>query len=198
MSVQYSEELPYAFVVRPDDLKKLVELLKCIGKVEVRADCEDKITRKFNTVKDLSDYENSNSKKIRRIHLSARSEDDYSKSATIYFGSYFGWWIVSITINGREDVVSRLKGDILEVLSGMRPWYSWIACANLFTIFAVGFCVLLSIFFISILLEWIPVSDSPSSTSNSVKASATVFLTVLATSLVLWDLTNSAVSCFQS
>ena len=122
MSVNYSEELSQAFIVGPDELKKLIELLqKRIGEVTIRVDCIDKIERKFSTVKELIDYENPKSKRIRRIHLSARS-DNYSKSATIVFrGSFFMG--VSINVNGREDVVSRLKEDILDIVTGMRPWY---------------------------------------------------------------------------
>ena len=89
MDVHYSDELKQAFIVRQGDLKRLIELLqKRIGKVDIGIDCVDKIEREFNTVKELIAYENSKSKRIRRIHLSARS-DNYSKSATIVFHNSF-------------------------------------------------------------------------------------------------------------
>ena len=125
MDVRYSDHLEHAFVVSPDHLKKLVELLqKRIGKVNISADCADKIERKFNTVKDLIAYENSKSKRIRRIRLGARS-DDYSKSATIVFrDSFYVGSGISIDVTGREDVVSRLKEEILDVVTGIRSWYN--------------------------------------------------------------------------
>ena len=127
MNVNYSEELPQAFVVGPDELKKLVELLqKRIGEVSISADCIDKIQRKFSTVKELIDYENSKLKRICRIYLSAQS-DDYSKSATIAFrdsSSFSGG--VSLSITAREDVVLRLKDKILDIVEGTRQWYNLI------------------------------------------------------------------------
>ena len=84
MNVNYSDELPQAFVVGPDELKKLVELLeKRIGEVSISADCIDKIQREFTTVKDLIDYENPKSKRICRIYLTAG--EGFEKSATIAF-----------------------------------------------------------------------------------------------------------------
>lgn len=127
MNVNYSEELSQAFVVGPDELKKLVELLqKRIGKVSISADCIDKIQREFSTVKELIDYENPKSKRICRIYLSARSED-YSKSSTIAFrdSSFSGG--VSLSITAREDVVLRLKDKMLDIVAGTRPWYNPLA-----------------------------------------------------------------------
>ena len=125
MSVNYFEELSQAFVVGPEELKKLVEpLQKHIGKISISTDCMDNIQREFSTVKELIDYENPKSKRIRRIYLSARS-DDYLKSATIAFrdsSSFSGG--VSLSITAREDIVLRLKDKILDIVEGTRPWYN--------------------------------------------------------------------------
>ena len=124
MNVNYSEELSQAFVVGPDELKKLVELLeKRIGTVSISADCIDNIQREFTTVKDLIDYENPKSKMICRIYLSA--SEDFGKSATIAFrdsSSFSGG--VSLSITAREDVVLRLKDKIFDIVAGTRPWYN--------------------------------------------------------------------------
>lgn len=187
MDVRYSEELSQAFVVSPTDLKKLVELLqKRIGKVDISADCIDKIEREFDTIKDLIAYENSKSKRICRIHLSARS-DNYSKSAAIVFRDP-SWLIsgVSINVNGREDVVSRLKEEIRDIVAGMRPWYDVFARIDLGTIISIGFLILLVVLSIFILFEWIPVSDSTSSDSDNAKGSAFSIVFLVITSLGLW------------
>ena len=124
MNVNYSETLSQAFVVGPDELKKLVELLqKQIGEVSISADCIDNIQREFTTVKDLIDYENPKSKRICRIYLSAREGSE--KSATIAFrdsSSLSGG--VSLSITAREDVVLRLKDKILDIVEGTRRWYN--------------------------------------------------------------------------
>lgn len=152
MNVNYSEELSQAFVVGPDELKKLVELLqKRIGKVSISADCIDKIQREFTTVKDLIDYENPKSKRICRIYLDAR--EGFEKSATIAFrDSSSSGEGISLSISAREDVVLRLKDKILDVISGMFPWYSPIGQIKLMS--PVGFTLYLlavPLFFILIL-----------------------------------------------
>lgn len=187
MNVRYSEELKQAFVVGPNDFKKLVELLqKRIGKVDISVNCVDEIERKFNTVKEVIDYENPKPKEIRRIHLSTQS-DDYSKSASIVFRDSRWYNLgVSINVNGREDVVSRLREEIYDIAVGMRPWYNLIASVNLAKLYVIGICLLLSILSISVLFEWVPVSDSPSSDSNTVKESAFQILFPLVTGLCLW------------
>ena len=84
MNAHYSKHLSHAFVVGPDELKKFVGLLQeRIGKVDICAYCADGFSREFKAVKDLIAYENPKSKDIRRIHLSAHS-DDYKKSALDY------------------------------------------------------------------------------------------------------------------
>ena len=167
MNVHYSDELKQAFVVRPDHLKKVELFQKHIGKVYISTDCVDKIKREFETVEDLIGYENPKSKRINRLHLRARSNDD-SKSATIVFRAPL-WFQepVSIDVTGREDVVSILKEQVLDVLSGMCPWYSRIARADLPTIFFIVWLIPFFIFQISVWFKWIPVSDPPPSASSS-------------------------------
>lgn len=163
MNVRYSKELSHAFVVGPNGLKKLVGLFQNrIGEVEISTDCADDFSREFKTLKDLIAYENPKPKEIQRISLRARS-DDYSKSITIVFRE--SSWLssgISIDINGREDVVSRLKEEILDIIAGMHPWYRvmyhinfinpvWIVLGILLV---VGF--LFSFFILLLALGWVP------------------------------------------
>ena len=143
MNVHYSKELSHAFVVSPDGLKKLVELLqKRIGKVDISANCADDLSRECKTLKDLIDYENPKPKEINSIHLRARS-DDYSKSITIVFRKFPRFSSgISIDANGREDVVSRLKEDILDIVAGMRQWYSVMHRVNFFYVFFISWLIL--------------------------------------------------------
>ena len=174
MNVNYSEELSQAFVVEPDELKKLVELLqKHIGEVSISADCIDKIQREFTTIKDLIDYENPKSKRICRIYLSAR--ESFKKSATIAFrdSSSFSEG-VSLSITAREDVVLRLKDKVLDVISGMFPWYSPIGRIKLmspigFTLYLLGaFLFFVLILFLSFKLKLIPNLNEESQINSEV------------------------------
>jgi hypothetical protein len=59
LDAHYSFELPHAFVVGPDELKKLARLLSDrIGNLDIRADCADDVSRDFMTANDLIAYEN--------------------------------------------------------------------------------------------------------------------------------------------
>ena len=167
MDVHYSNVLKQAFIVSPDHLKKLVELLqKRIGKVNIRISCVDNIEREFNTVKDLVAYENSKSKRIRSICLRARS-DNYSKSTIIVFREssrlISGIWI---DVTAREDVVSRLKEKVLDVLAGTRPWYDLIHRINFRIVLGSAWEIVFFMWFLSVIcvltlkFKWVPLSDS--------------------------------------
>lgn len=117
MDAHYSIELPHAFVVGPDAVKKLVALLnERIGGVAITVDCSDGITRDFTSVRELLAYENPKAKEIRRIRLRAHS-DDYSKNASIDL-SGIRWRGISLDFNAREDVVSRLRSSTLDLIAG--------------------------------------------------------------------------------
>lgn len=78
-----------------------------------------------------------------------------------------------ISIIGHEDVVLRLKEEVLDRLSGMRPWYSWIASIKRRTKLTIVFSIPWLIFLIAIYFEWIPVSDS--AVPDSVKKKIYIF-----------------------
>lgn len=181
MNVNYSEELSQAFVVGPNELKKLVELLqKRIGKVSISADCIDKIQREFTTVKDLIDYENPQSKRICRIYLSAR--EGFEKSATIAFrdsSSFSGG--VSLSITAREDVVLRLKDKMLDIVEGTRPWYNLLARSDLATpsglIFYFLFFLVVSVLSTFIAFKFGLISNSKEETEFEDQLGAFISLT---------------------
>ena len=85
MNVHYSKELPQAFVIGSSELQEIVSLFReYIGAVSIRVKCSDDFSRDFETVKELIAYRNPKSKEIRRIYLTA-SSDDYKKSGAITF-----------------------------------------------------------------------------------------------------------------
>lgn len=124
MESSYSRELPYPFVVGPDELKKLERLLtNKIAAPKIWADCADDVQRSFKSVADLTKYENTRPKAISRVRLSSRT-DRFDKSASITLSGLrppIGG--ISIAIEGRDDVVCRLRDEILGVLDATQPWY---------------------------------------------------------------------------
>lgn len=126
MNVHYSKEIPQAFVIGSPELQEVVALFeKHIGKVDVRVKCSDDFSRDFDTLKELIAYRNPKSKEIRRIHLTARS-DDHKKSAAIAFVDST-WSGILIDFKGPEDTVFILKEETLDIIAGIRPWYNVIS-----------------------------------------------------------------------
>jgi len=127
--MQASTSLDYwqCMIFSDSTIKKLWTLLdERIGQVSASASCSDKTTRTFTKAKDLIDYENSASKRIQSVDIKARSSID--KRASINIGSSF-FASVSVSIEADEQVVSRLRADIDEILEGAKAWYayaSWI------------------------------------------------------------------------
>lgn len=166
MESHFSVELPQAFVVGPDELKKLAALLgDRIGIVEIRIDCADDASRKFACVRDLVAYENPKTKEIRHIHLSARS-DDLSKHATIDL-SGSRWRGISLDFTARDDVVSRLKTDTLEIIAGMRPWYSIMHHIDFVSVGFFACCLVWVALCAVVAFKFLPVTDSNNSTPSA-------------------------------
>lgn len=117
----------HAFVVTAAYVEKCWGLLAArIGPVDAVAHSVDNIQRPFDTAKKLAAYENTRDREIKRLALTARS-DDHSKSARVTFGGYVP---ITASIEGPELVVTRLRDDISDVLAGTKAWYSWIARVN--------------------------------------------------------------------
>jgi hypothetical protein len=170
VDAHYSVELPQAFVAGEDDLKKLVDLLADrIGNLEIRADCADEVARTFKTVKELAEFENAQGKEIRRLHVSARS-DDFKKRATIDM-SGLRWQGISLAFDAREDVVSRLRTDVLDLIGGMRPWYTVLHRVDFASVAFLAYFLLWFGLLIVVAFRWVPV-DSPKQQNPSSEALA--------------------------
>src|SRR5262245_15378019 len=159
VDAHYSVELPQAFVVGEDELKKLADLLSDrIGNLEIRADSADDVARTFKTVKELAALENAKGKEIRRLHISARS-DDFKKRATIDL-SGSRWRGISLDFEARDDVVSRLRTEVLDLIGGMRPWYAVFQrvdfASNAFLAYLLFWFGLL----IVVAFKWVPVDST--------------------------------------
>lgn len=123
MNSKFELQLRDAFVVSEEPLKKIHGLLaERIGTTSITAECADSVAREFEGLGALLKYENPKQKRIVTLRLYARSSD-FGKSANIEFTDkwYFGG--IRIAIEARDDVVTRLRSDLLDIVAGMRPWY---------------------------------------------------------------------------
>ena len=135
MNVRYFEELKQAFIAGTPELKKIIALLQnSFDKVEIRADCADHFSREFESVDDLINYENPMSEEIRSLRLLA---------STWHLGSYSSAVVkfersskkITIAFTASEEVASRLKREIRNIIVGMRPWYDVLSRINVGWIF---------------------------------------------------------------
>ena len=127
MKSTFKLELKDGFVVTPESLKRICELFETrIGPVAISAECADDVTREFNGLSELKKYSNTKAKRILNLLVRA-SSSDYRKTGRINFIDewYFGG--TKIEIEARDDVVERLRSEILDVVSSHRPWYNLVA-----------------------------------------------------------------------
>ncbi|MEO9590933.1 hypothetical protein [Rhodopirellula bahusiensis] len=165
IDAKYKFELRDSFIVRVEPLLKLHTLLsERIGPTTIIAECADDVTRAFDSFAKLEQYENARSKRIVNLWLRS-SGDSPKKSASVEFTDkwYFGG--TRIEIQARDDVVTRLRSDLLDVIEGFRPWYHWI---NRFDISGLSIAGLAMVVFGS--LGWIALngSDKPSTAAPRV------------------------------
>jgi hypothetical protein len=172
VDAEFSIELRHAFIARKEDLRKLGKLLtERIGELSLNADCADGLNRKFSSVNELIDYENSKAKELTRLRMTARSED-YKKRAEIDLSSC-RWRGISIRIEAREDVVGRLKESVLDVVSEMRPLYSWLHRHD-FVFIALGIQIMIGLLPAGLIA--VGVAAIPKDASITVQAAAQAIL----------------------
>lgn len=156
--MRYSTKLPYPFVAGGDELKKLFDLLRNhMGNVTISADCADDKSRPFETIKELLTYENPKGKEIRRIVFTAQS-DDYSKHGKIDLCSTPRPGIL-IDYTGREDVVTRLETQTLDIIAGIRPWYGVMHRINFQYVFWIVYVIFLLVLLTVAHYNWAYVSS---------------------------------------
>jgi len=121
MNSTYSKTLSVTFLASEADLKKIHKLLQDrIGPVTITAECADEVTRTFDSIKQLCDYENLPKQELSRIRFASYSTSevagtemkDFSKSATVDFRARWLFNGVNIDIDARDDVLARLRTEL--------------------------------------------------------------------------------------
>jgi hypothetical protein len=116
----------HAFVLSDKDIKKLCALLADrIGPVTIDTKTIADLERQFTYASKLCEVENPWEKRIVDLRITARSED-WKKRATVRF-SESRFAPIDVEVSASEIVVERLRQDLIDILRGLRPWYSRIA-----------------------------------------------------------------------
>jgi hypothetical protein len=189
MDAHYNVELPQAFVCGEDELKKLIQLFTGrIGVLEIRTDCADDVSRTFKTLSELIAFENPRGKEIRRLHISARS-DDFTRRASIDL-SGSRWYGISLDFLARDDVVTRLRTEILDIIGGMRPWYTLLHRVDFVYILFVIYFLLWFSLLLAAAFNWIPVETSKESSVNSSASAQLIIIGIIAIFFALGTVLN--------
>jgi hypothetical protein len=115
-----------SFVLNADDLRRLaISFATCIGPPEFEVECSDGITRSFDSVEAVANYDNPVSKQIQAIRIRAFSENMKEQvSLAMTAGGPHSTFFLSL--EGSEEHVRELKEAIDDRVAGMKPWYSWL------------------------------------------------------------------------
>lgn len=174
MDSTFKFELRDAFILRVEPLKKIHRLLSDrIGPTAISAECADDVTRGFDGIAALEKYENSKAKRIVNLRLRAAS-DDWKKEATVEFIDrwYFGG--TRIEIRARDDVVTRLRSDLLDVVAGLRPWYYLVNKIDVFLGAIIGLVAIIAGFLV-LMATFGPTNDRPTVASSRQQAIGYLF-----------------------
>jgi hypothetical protein len=170
----FSLDVHDAFIVDPETLKKIHKLLADrIGTTKLVAECCDDVSREFSDLKGMLEYENAKERAITSLRISATSED-FKKSASVEFtGKWYSKGTL-LRIEARDDVVTRLRHDILEVVSGTRPWYNSFARVDFALAAIVALAGLWLLLIIAVSFQWLPTSEE--STGSNTRGTAIGYL----------------------
>lgn len=181
MNVTARHDQNHAFVLRPDDARRLWETLeKRVGAVQAKARCADSIQRTFSSIDELLKYDNSRARSIRRLSFTARSKN-MDASAEVELGGYLD--SLEASAQGDEEKVIALRNAFGDFFDGIRPWFSPIAKVDFFYI-------LFGVFMLLMLVAQLMAGDAKRPMDFATAVKSTVFVVAFLGSLVLliWGL----------
>ena len=136
MKVSRDARLTQAFVLEGADLQALVQHLRTwAATFRFEALCADSLTRHFESVEEVLDFENPARREMEVLHIRAYSEDhcttfslklDRDTRSNVYF-----------TVEGEETIASQTNQFVEERLSSMKPWYSLLARTNFIFVLSI-------------------------------------------------------------
>ena len=132
LKVDIRRELRQTFVICADDIRKIVEILETkIGPAELAAVCRDNAERRFESIDELSSFENTNDQKILELEIKTHTkvEGEYfharlrflaeEQSVILSEGSK-----IKLHIDGENELAVALCRELEKKINILRPWYS--------------------------------------------------------------------------
>lgn len=177
MNISATEFLKEAFVIQEEDLSKLDEVFgKVSGDNTYEIKTSDGITREYNSIKDITNFENSASNPIVKFNISSHSIDPKIWASVSFENDSIH--PIHYSLQGSGEELSDLLEEIKYRFEGMRPWYSKLAKAD-FVSYALILLVIIQIVAVIIgAFDLIPENGGSSQNENDSESRA-LFLVYL-------------------
>ena len=131
MQAHANRDISGAIVVNEMSIKRIWAYAEeFVETISAEVHCADEITRTFNALQELLDFENNPRSKIKSIDISGRSRE-LERSIQITLGRSYST-PSSFSIRGEEMDVSSVQEKIHNTIIGMKAWYSKFATVDLF------------------------------------------------------------------
>lgn len=119
-----------AFVLTEEDLRALGDLLSTLGGIKYTLECSDGLSRKCTSLEGVLRFDNSPTRSIIRLEVSARAADS-SAWVTASLGDE-AYSNLRIHMDGPEESIVGLNRELESRLTSMKPWYSALTRGDLF------------------------------------------------------------------
>ena len=135
MTTTFNFDLDVAFQLGETQLRSLErELDESSYDIRIVAGCLDSASRRFSSIDELLAYENNGSRRITSLYLSQSisHEKERPKLNVHEFNVHFSSeknqqsGNISYEVEGEEDIAVAKQERLQSVLSGTKPWFSWI------------------------------------------------------------------------
>lgn len=180
MKISRSNSLTLPFMLTDEYAKKIFNSFEKFANsadaVEIEVNCTDNLTRQFQEIVELVEFENAPKCTIKAIRFKTFiREKDIKKHAYLEFDDD-KFSNVSINIEGQEEDVVELNHSIEDYLEGMKPWYSKITKVDFFYLF-IGLFFLILLFIMAVVwFGLIPFPETQPTKETSSKADILVGL----------------------
>jgi hypothetical protein len=130
------------FVLKWMDIEKLLgDVAQYLPKMSISASCTDRLNRTFADIEELKKFSNSQRAAIAELEIIASDEKRSQRFSMAL--SNDERHNVRISLDADESVAIHVSDLYQDFLDSVRPWYSWIACANwYFVVWGIVFFVL--------------------------------------------------------
>ncbi|WP_346837985.1 hypothetical protein [Microbulbifer sp. SAOS-129_SWC] len=131
MKSTYNTKINHAFVLHEADLRRVWAKLESYDcHITATVLFSDEVERTVDNIEDLVSFENSEKRKIVRINITADSSERDNR-VRIEFEDY-SFRTISVWASGNDELVTKVSDEMPEIISGIRPWYSFISRVDVF------------------------------------------------------------------